>query len=73
MVIDPKYFDYAASSPVWSEALEVFTEIAQNQYANPSSNHLYGKNARIKLRDVDDRRKNYVYPQKDYFLLKIHN
>lgn len=52
MEIDPKYFDYAASSPVWSEALEVFTEISQIQYANPSSNHLYGKNARIKLLEL---------------------
>jgi len=52
MDIDPKYFDYAASAPVWPEALEAFAEIAQNHYANPSSNHVHGKNAKLKLLEL---------------------
>ena len=43
-----KYFDYAASSPVWPEALKAFNEVSQSQYANPSSNHFLGKNAKTK-------------------------
>lgn len=49
---DPKYFDYAASTPIWPVALEAFIEISKNQYANPSSIHIHGKNAKLKLLEL---------------------
>ena len=50
--VDPKYFDYAASTPVWPAALEAFMEISKNQYANPSSIHMHGKTAKLKLLEL---------------------
>lgn len=50
--IDPRYFDYAASSPVWKEALEAYIETSNIQYANPSSIHFYGKNAKRNLLEL---------------------
>jgi cysteine desulfurase len=52
MDIDAKYFDYAASSPVWPEALEAFIEMSQHLYANPSSRHSHGQRARAKMLDL---------------------
>ncbi len=46
---DPNYFDYAASAPPWQEALHAFTQISQKIYANPSSIHHAGKEAKHTL------------------------
>lgn len=46
---DPRYFDYAASSPIWPEALEAFTDAAKNNFANPSSQHRHGREAKQEL------------------------
>ncbi len=46
---NPGYFDYAASYPPWQESIEAYTNISQLFYANPSSNHMPGKEAKQKL------------------------
>ena len=46
---DPRYFDYAASSPPWPEALEAYSKSSANYYANPSSMHRHGKEAKQEL------------------------
>jgi cysteine desulfurase len=43
---DPKYFDYAASTPPYPEALKKHTEISERFYGNPSSLHLSGGESR---------------------------
>ena len=45
-IVDPKYFDYAASTPPFRESLEIYTEVSGKFYANPSSMHRFGKEAR---------------------------
>lgn len=35
---DPRYFDYAASSPPWQESIEAYANTSKSLYANPSSN-----------------------------------
>jgi cysteine desulfurase len=46
---DPNYFDYCASAPPFEEALERYKEISAKYFANPSSSHLPGKNAKHAL------------------------
>ncbi len=46
---DSKYFDYAASSPVWQESLDAFANTANYFFANPSSRHRPGKEAKKEL------------------------
>lgn len=46
---DPKYFDYAASVPPLKEARDSFIESSNTYFANPSSIHLKGRNAKKKL------------------------
>ncbi|MCK5703899.1 MAG: aminotransferase class V-fold PLP-dependent enzyme [Cyclobacteriaceae bacterium] len=46
---DPKYFDYAASSPPWPEALDAYIKSSTTYYANPSSLHRHGKEAKREL------------------------
>jgi len=46
---DPRYFDYAASSLPWQESIEAYTSTSKEFYANPSSNHIPGKEAKQKL------------------------
>lgn len=46
---DSRYFDYAASSPVWKESLEAFLFTANKYYANPSSQHMPGREAKQEL------------------------
>ena len=41
--LDPKYFDYAASCPPFTEALEKFTDISRKFFANPSAIHGQGR------------------------------
>ena len=43
------YFDYAATSPPFPEALRRFDEVSQQAYGNPSSTHAVGKKARVAL------------------------
>ncbi len=43
---DPYYFDYSASSPPYSIALEQMREISVRYFANPSSLHNRGKEAK---------------------------
>ncbi|MDR2605901.1 MAG: aminotransferase class V-fold PLP-dependent enzyme, partial [Oscillospiraceae bacterium] len=40
------YLDNAATTPVLPEAREAFTAAIANEYANPSSSHLLGRNAK---------------------------
>jgi cysteine desulfurase len=44
--VDPKYFDYAASTPPWPKAVDAFTEASLKGYANPSSIHQQGRSAK---------------------------
>lgn len=46
---DSSYFDYAASSPMWQESLDAFTNTAKNFFANPSSRHRQGREAKQEL------------------------
>jgi cysteine desulfurase len=46
---DPNYFDYCASAPPYEIALERFKEISLKFYANPSSSHNRGRDARLSL------------------------
>lgn len=48
-VPDPRYFDYAASAPLFRKALETFADISRQFSANPSSAHKPGKEAKRKL------------------------
>ncbi len=43
---DDRYFDYAASAPPYPEALQRFQEASLRLYANPSSSHDGGRQAR---------------------------
>jgi len=52
IIADPNYFDYAASAPVWREALEAYTKISEDIFANPSSIHRHGKEAKQKLLEL---------------------
>lgn len=47
--IDPRYFDYAASSPIWQESLDAFSVTAKKYIANPSSQHRCGREAKQEL------------------------
>lgn len=44
-----RYFDYAASSPPWPEAIDAYTRNVRLYYANPSSQHTPGKAAKQRL------------------------
>lgn len=46
---DDAYFDYAASAPPFPEALRRQEEVSQRHYANPSSSHDAGRQAREAL------------------------
>ena len=46
------YFDYAASTPPFPEALRRFEEVALGHYANPSSSHEAGQQARKTLENA---------------------
>ena len=46
---DSRYFDYAASSPTWQKSLDAFTNTAKNFFANPSSRHRQGREAKQEL------------------------
>src|SRR5579862_7203528 len=46
---DETYFDYAAAAPPFPEALRRLDEVSLQSYANPSSTHGRGKNAREAL------------------------
>lgn len=50
----PIYLDNAASTPVESEVLAKFNEIAESLYGNPSSSHSAGLQARRIIWDVQD-------------------
>lgn len=50
--VDPKYFDYAASAPPWPAAVEAFSMVSKDFYANPSSIHLQGKKAKQMLLEL---------------------
>ncbi|MFV0304137.1 MAG: cysteine desulfurase family protein [Moheibacter sp.] len=43
------YLDNAASTPIHKEVIEAMAECMQNIYGNPSSPHIYGREARAKL------------------------
>jgi cysteine desulfurase len=43
------YLDYAASTPVDEDVLDVFTTTLNKFYANPNSNHLLGKKSKEKI------------------------
>jgi cysteine desulfurase len=49
---DPKYFDYAASTPPFPEALDIYREFSVQYYGNPSSPHRIGKEANKKLFEI---------------------
>ena len=46
---DPKYFDYSASTPVYPESLKAFMEYSSRNFANPSSVHKMGRDAKNRL------------------------
>ena len=50
--VDPNYFDYAASTPPFCEAINEYRSVASEFYANPSSMHSSGKRARQKLLEL---------------------
>ena len=52
---DPKYFDYAASSPPYAEALSKLVEISGSFYANPSSIHWSGVECHNKLIEIKNQ------------------
>jgi len=49
---DPKYFDYAASTPPFIEASKRFAHISKDYYANPSSIHRQGVRARKMMNEL---------------------
>lgn len=46
------YFDHAASSPLYKDVLEILSNSLQNDYANPSSQHLMGHTQKEKLEEI---------------------
>ncbi len=53
MVInDPFYFDYAASTLPFPEALKRYAEVSANHFANPSSRHSRGRSCHEKLMEL---------------------
>lgn len=49
---DPQYFDYSASAPPFSEILEIIKEYSFKYYANPSSTHKPGNDAKHTLLEL---------------------
>lgn len=66
---DPYYFDYAASAPPWQEALDAFTLYSQKFYANPSSIHHHGKEAKNDLLTMKKELCDMVHFHDGRFLL----
>ncbi|MCH2267433.1 MAG: aminotransferase class V-fold PLP-dependent enzyme, partial [SAR324 cluster bacterium] len=63
------YLDHNATSPLLPEAAHVMNEVAQQAFANPSSPHWAGRDARILL---EDARENLAHslgakPQEIFF------
>ncbi|MBD3181332.1 aminotransferase class V-fold PLP-dependent enzyme [Candidatus Poribacteria bacterium] len=52
---DPYYFDYAASTPPFVEAMEMYKSYSLNYSANPSSTHTSGIEANRKLLELKIR------------------
>ena len=57
---DPRYFDYSASKPPYARALESQREIASKYFANPSSAHMKGKQAKMKINDLKEQFCNFL-------------
>lgn len=49
------YFDYAAATPICKEALHEYNYISEKFFANPSSNHYLGIEAKQKLEEYRER------------------
>ena len=50
--IDPNYFDYAATCPPLTQAIDEFVKVSIEYFGNPSSTHVTGKKAKIKLLEL---------------------
>ncbi len=46
------YFDYAASAPPWPESLDSYVKVSEAFYANPSSQHILGKEAKKEFMEL---------------------
>ena len=46
------YFDYAASCPPFTEAMQEYSRVSQEHYGNPSSAHTAGVQARKLLEKI---------------------
>lgn len=45
------YFDYAASAPIYPEVLEVLSKTLQEDFANPSAQHILGNNLYLRMEE----------------------
>lgn len=45
------YFDYAASSPIYPEVLDLLTRTLRDDFANPSAQHILGHNLNEKIEE----------------------
>jgi cysteine desulfurase len=50
--VNPKYFDYSAASPIYPAALKVFMDCSVKYFANPSSAHRLGIEAKQRLLEL---------------------
>ena len=49
------YLDYAANTKVDKEVLDLYYEIALNNYGNPNSNHHFGKISKKMIEDATNK------------------
>lgn len=53
--MNPIYLDHAATTPVRPEVLETFTSVLSEVSGNPSSQHRWGREARMRLEEARER------------------
>ena len=53
--MNPIYLDHAATTPVRQEVLETFTSVLSEVSGNPSSQHRWGREARMRLEEARER------------------
>ena len=59
------YFDNAATTPVREEAIELMTRMMRDDFGNPSSNHLLGRNAKKALDEARESVASALGARKD--------
>ena len=57
------YFDNAATTPLYPEALTQMAEVLQHTYGNPSSTHAFGRSAKVLIEGARKRISKWLNAQ----------